>query len=280
VNRPIVCKLGGELIETALRRAAVAGALARAIERHPPAPLVIVHGGGRDIDAALAAAGIEKRQIDGLRVTDEATLEIVVAVLAGRVNTQLVAALASAGVAAVGLTGADGRIGLSIQAAPHRTPDGAAVDLGYVGEPVRGSEIRLLETLAASGFVPVVASIGTTVSGGLLNVNADTLAAHLAAAVGAGRLVIAGATAGVIGADGRPIRELDAEAIPALVGEGTATAGMVAKLRACERALSGGVSEVVIVDGRTPAAIADAIHGDIPVGGTRLSTARAAANTR
>lgn len=273
---PVVCKLGGELIESAPKRAAAAAAIARAIARRPGTPLVVVHGGGRDIDAALQAAGIAKRQVDGLRITDEATLDIVVAVLAGRVNTQLVAALNAAGVAAVGLTGADARLGLSRPAEPHRARDGQLVDLGYVGEPVRGADAGLLHALLASGFVPVVASIGTTVAGGLLNVNADTLAAHLAAAIGAERLVVAGATPGVLDPSGRSIPALDGRAIRDLVADGTATAGMVAKLRACERALAGGVAEVVIVDGREATPVVEAIGGGVPDAATRIAAVPAA----
>src|SRR6185369_17979927 len=99
------------------------------------APLVVVHGGGKEIDAALRTAGIEKRQVDGLRITDQPTLEIVVAVLAGAVNTRFVAALNAAGVAAVGLTGADAQCGLAEIAPPHRAVDGRLVDLGRVGVP-------------------------------------------------------------------------------------------------------------------------------------------------
>ena len=98
-------------------------------------PVVIVHGGGKEIDVALAAAGIAKQQVEGLRVTDERTLDVVVAVLAGSVNTRFVAALGAAGVPAVGLTGADARCGLSQPAPPHRTVDGTLVDLGRVGVP-------------------------------------------------------------------------------------------------------------------------------------------------
>lgn len=276
MNRPVVCKLGGELIETAEKRAAAADAIARAIGRHPRTPLLIIHGGGRDIDAALRSAGIEKRQVDGLRITDAATLDIVVAVLAGRVNTQFVAALNTAGVDAVGLTGADARVGVAIQAAPHRAANGDIVDLGFVGEPVAGSDVRLLHTLVADRYVPVIASIGATPAGELLNVNADTLAAHLAAAVGAERLVIAGATAGVLDPGGRSIAALDGRGMAALVSDGTATAGMIAKLRACERAVEGGVPEVLIVDGRTPGALADAIGGTVRDCATRIAAAPAA----
>lgn len=276
MSRPVVLKLGGELIESGEKRASAAAAIARALADRPATPLIVVHGGGRDIDAALKAAGLEKRQVDGLRITDAATLAIVVGVLAGRVNTQFVAALNAAGVPAVGLTGADARLGLSVQAAPHRSTTGAVVDLGFVGEPVAGGDPRLVDTLVGAGYVPVVASIGATADGGLLNVNADTLAAHVAAAAGAARLVIAGGTPGVLDADGRSIAELDQAAIAALVADGTATAGMIAKLRACEAALDGGVADVVIVDGRAEPAIGDALGGIAPPGATMTRAASAA----
>ena len=113
-------------------------------------PLVIVHGGGREIDAALARAGIAKRQVDGLRITDEPTLDIVVGVLAGLINTRLVAALGAAGVRAVGLTGADAGVGRVEAAKPHVSTTGAAVDLGRVGEPVGKDRPALVDDLKKS----------------------------------------------------------------------------------------------------------------------------------
>src|SRR5436190_15082878 len=130
---PVVVKFGGELLEDPAHLSVLTGALAKLSRK---APLVIVHGGGREIDAALARAGIAKRQIDGLRITDESTLDIVVGVLAGLINTRLVAALAAAGVKAVGLTGADAGIGRVQPARPHVSASGAIVDLGRVGEPI------------------------------------------------------------------------------------------------------------------------------------------------
>src|SRR5262249_26333497 len=105
--------------------------------------MIVVHGGGKEIDAALKVAGIEKRQVDGLRIPDEPTLGVVGSVLAGAINTRFVAALNAAGVRAVGLTGADARIGLSSAAPPHRAVDGRVVDLDRVGVPVAESETRL-----------------------------------------------------------------------------------------------------------------------------------------
>jgi len=265
---PIVVKFGGELLDAPAHLQTIVSAIAIATRRSTP--LVIVHGGGRTIDAALEAAGIKKQQVDGLRVTDEATLEVVVAVLVGVVNTRLVAALVTSGVQAVGLSGADARCGLSERAPGHRTVDGRTVDLGHVGVPVDHSDVRLLKTLLNDGFVPVVASIGVDRNGQLLNVNADTSAAHVAARVGARRLVIAGATAGVLSDDGVTIPLLESSAIATLVSGGTATAGMIAKLRACEHAIAHGVDDVVIVDGRDGVSIASAVSGEVPAAATLL----------
>ncbi|HEV3141282.1 MAG TPA: acetylglutamate kinase, partial [Vicinamibacterales bacterium] len=239
-------------------------------------PLVIIHGGGREIDAALKTAGIEKKQVDGLRITDDATLDVAVAVLAGAVNTRVVAALGAAGVAAVGLTGADAKIGLADPAPPHRaagSKDGRTIDLGRVGVPAADADMRLLETLIEDGFVPVIACIGVGRDGRLLNVNADTLAGHLAARLRARRLLVAGATPGVLDRRGATLTTLDAGAIADLVNDGTANAGMIAKLRACEHALNGGVDDVIIVDGRkADALIAAAIEGSSAVA-TRIRSA-------
>jgi acetylglutamate kinase len=269
---PVVVKLGGELLESAERLEAVVHAIAHiaAGDLHPP--LAIVHGGGREIDAALKIAGIEKRQVDGLRITDEPTLNIVVSVLAGSVNTRFVAALVARRVAAVGLTGADAACGLSEQAPAHRAVDGTIVELGYVGVPVGRTDTRLLDALLDTGFVPVVGSIGISRDGQLLNVNADTFAGHVAARLRARRLVIAGTTPGVLDDAGRTILTLESSAIDRLVGERTATAGMIAKLRACEHALAHGVEDVVIIDGRDQQALEAAALGRLPPLSTRLVT--------
>jgi acetylglutamate kinase len=269
MTRPIVLKFGGELVEESAHLMPVVAAVAEVIGSQRR--LVLVHGGGKEIDRALERSGIARQQVDGLRITDDRTLPIVVSVLAGVVNPRFVAALGAAGVPAVGLTGADGRCVSSTPASSHRTRDGRVVDLGRVGAPDRASDVRLIETLLAAGFVPVLASIGIDAGGQLLNVNADTLAGHLAARLGARRLVVAGATAGVLGDDGRTLEELDAAAVAALIENGTATAGMIAKLRACQHALAQGVDDVVIVDGRNRAAIVAAARGHAVRGTTKIS---------
>jgi acetylglutamate kinase len=268
VTAPLVVKFGGELLEEPSRMAGVVAAIA---DIAASGPAVVVHGGGKEIDAALKLAGIPKHQVDGLRITDAPTLDIVVAVLAGAVNTRFVAALGAAGVSAVGLTGADGRCGLSTVAPPHRAVNGATVDLGRVGLPADEADTTVLEALLGRGAIPVVASIGVDRGGALLNVNADTMAGHLAGKLVARRLVIAGSTAGVLDHAGTTIPLLDPPAIERLVAAGTANAGMIAKLRACEHALARGVDEVVIVDGRDGAALRAAATGAVPAAATRIA---------
>jgi acetylglutamate kinase len=241
-----VLKLGGELLEDAAAVQAAAAAIVRLALR---GPLVVVHGGGRAIDAELRARGLTPRFADGLRITDAATLDSVVSVLAGRTNTALVAAVGALGGRAVGLTGADGRIGLAVKAAPLATISGERVDLGLVGEP-SGGEVALMADLLRLGYVPVVASVGVAADGALLNVNADTFAAHLAASLGARRLIVAGTTPGVLDGSGATIPELTEAAVTALTASGTAHSGMVAKLSACRHARTRGVAEVSIVAGR------------------------------
>jgi acetylglutamate kinase len=267
VKRVSVLKLGGELIETKDKLKAMGKAIASAAKKNR---LVIVHGGGREIDAALAQVGIPKRQVDGLRVTDEDTLNIVVSVLAGSINTRFVAAINAAGGKAVGLTGADAGVAPVKKAAPHKATSGETVDLGLVGMPMPAKAPTVVQALCKAGFVPVIACVGAAKDGQLFNVNADTLAGNLAARLKARRLVIAGATAGVLDKKNETIARLDTERIEKLVKSGTANAGMVAKLAACQAALKGGARNVAIVDGRSPGRIVKALNGEKTSATTRI----------
>jgi acetylglutamate kinase len=241
-----ILKLGGELLEDRAALHSAAGAIVRLSRRDP---LVVVHGGGRAIDAELKARGLTPRFVDGLRITDEPALEAVLSVLAGRTNTALVAAIGAAGGRAVGLTGADGSIGLSARAPLFTTVSQEQVDLGLVGQP-DGHDATLVRDLLRLRYTPVIASIGVSARGELLNVNADTLAGHLAAILPADRLIVAGGTAGVLDAESRTIERLTIEEIDAMIASGAAHSGMIAKLTACRRALAGGVADVSIVSGR------------------------------
>jgi acetylglutamate kinase len=249
--RPLVLKLGGELIEQADDRHRIAR-FARDVRS--ARGLIVVHGGGRAIDAELARRQIAPRKVEGLRVTDAATLDAVVSVLAGSTNTDLVAALVGEGVPAVGLTGVDAGFSRAARSDRHQTAAGATVDLGLVGDP-DDVDPDLVELLVLNGYVPVVASLGieNRASAGrphVLNVNADVMACRVAASLADADLVIAGGTAGVLDDKGRSIAELDLDGIDALIASGTASAGMVAKLSACRAALEAGVASVRIIDGR------------------------------
>jgi acetylglutamate kinase len=259
-----VLKLGGELLEDG---AAVHSAAAAIVRLASNGALIVVHGGGRAIDAELRARGLEPRFVDGLRITDAAALDAVVSVLAGRSNTALVAAIGAAGARAVGLTGADASIGRSRRAGVIGTVSGEQVDLGLVGQP-DAVDVTLLRDLMSLGYLPVVASVGVDETGRLLNVNADTLAGHLAAALRASRLIVAGGTAGVLDRDGATIAHLGPAEIDAMTSSGEAHSGMIAKLAACRHALEGGVGDIAIVGGR---GVTD--FGNAP--GTRIRLAAA-----
>ncbi len=253
-----VIKFGGELLDEPRRRRRMARAVCAAAERQR---VVVVHGGGREVDAELARFGIPKRTVDGVRITDAATLDVVLGVLAGRVNTRLVAAIGAAGGSAVGLTGVDAGLATVSAARRYRATDGTHVDLGFVGLPKRtGGRPELLLDLTRAGHVPVVASIGTDGRGRLFNVNADTLAADLAARLDADRLTVAGTTPGVLDETGATIPAVDDDRLERLIRDGQASAGMIAKLLACRAAGGGGVAEVRILDGRRPGALDDPGH--------------------
>jgi len=255
---PIVLKLGGELLEDGPQTRTVATEIARAAAAMPVA---VVHGGGREIDAALARAGISKQQVDGLRITDQPTLDIVVSVLAGAINTRLVAAINAAGGRAVGLTGADCGVAPVGPMPPFRSAAGDTVSLGLVGQPPHDGTPHLVSHVVDGGYVPVVATIGAGADGTLYNVNADTMAAALAVRLKASRLLIAGTTPGVLDGDGNTIAELGFDAERELASAGTINRGMLAKLQACRAAIAGGVPEVAIVDGRDTARLRAALAG-------------------
>ena len=256
-------KLGGELLEQPEHLASLASMLARVAQR---TRLAVVHGGGREIDAALARIGVPKRQVDGLRVTDQQTMGVVIEVLAGAVNTRFVAAITAAGGRAVGLTGADAGLAVVEKAAPHVCVDGQTVDLGLVGQPIGDGTPALLRDLVAAGYLPVICSIGVGRDGTLFNVNADTLAGHLAGRLQVRQLVIDGG--------GHTVARLDRAGAEAMVQSGVASAGMIAKLRASIAALAAGVEQVVLVDGRdaqTLASLLEAPSGDrTSLPGTRM----------
>jgi acetylglutamate kinase len=240
----LTIKLGGSLGE--------AGPGLSALIAAAPASTVLVHGGGNEIAAWGERLGLEPRFHDGLRVTDPATLDVAVAVLAGLVSTRLVAALRAEGRPAAGLTGVDGRL-LST-----RRRDAA---LGEVGE-VSDVDTEILDALLAGGIMPVVSSIGTDDAGDILNVNADEAAGAIAAARG-GRLILCTDVEGVQ-RDGAILDLLDSGDAEAMLADGSASVGMRPKLRAAIQAARAGC-EVVIADGRDGVVLGAAMRGT-PVG--------------
>lgn len=247
---PMTIKLGG-----------VAGAHAASLEvvaRFAPPTTVVVHGGGNEVAEWSRRLGIEPRTHDGLRITDPATLDVVVAVLGGLINTRLVAALRVAGREAVGLTGVDGGL-LRLR---RRDPA-----LGEVGEVI-GVDARILDAGIGAGDLPVVASVGADDEGRLLNVNADEVAGAIAAARG-GRLLLCTDVAGVM-REGKLLERIGPEEAEAMLADGTASAGMRPKLRAAVVAARAGCV-VHIIDGRAATGMACALEGDNV--GTEVSAA-------
>lgn len=243
----VVVKLGGSLLDDPSLRGKAVEAIAGQV--HSGARIVVVHGGGKNIDAALRRAGIEKKTVQGLRVTDAPTLEIVTSVLAGTVNKALVAELSAFGVPAAGLSGVD--CGM-LQATLHPSIDG--IDLGFVGA-VQRSEPSLALTLIGAGVVPVIASLAAGPGGTILNVNADAAASAIAVALGASRVVFLTDVEGLLAADGRVVTELDQHEAFEMLQSVAVTGGMKPKLRACVAAVAGGVPEVVIAGPSKHAAV-------------------------
>ena len=217
---------------------------------------IVVHGGGPQIGQMLRRLGIESRFVDGLRVTDRETMEVVEMILAGMINKQLVSAINAEGGCAIGLSGKDGGLIEARKLVRTRVEAGVTseVDLGFVGEPQRISA-AVLDTLKQSDFIPVIAPIGVGSKGETYNINADTVAGAVAAAVKATRLLLLTDIAGVLDADKRLITELTAATARRLIGEDVINGGMIPKVETCLEAVEGGVEAAVIVDGRVPHAI-------------------------
>jgi acetylglutamate kinase len=216
---------------------------------------VVVHGGGPQIKQMLDRLKIVSEFVEGLRVTDQATVEIVEMVLAGSINKQIVTAIQGAGGQAIGLSGKDG--GLIEATKLHRTrrdPESSieqVLDLGFVGEPSRIRK-HVLDVFADSDIVPVIAPIGLGADGQTFNINADTVAGAVAGAMRADKLVMLTDVPGVLDADGHLISELGPAGARAMIADGRVTGGMIPKLQTCLAALEAGVRAVHVLDGRLP----------------------------
>ncbi len=219
---------------------------------------VVVHGGGPQIAEMLERLKIQSTFVDGLRVTDEAMVEVVEMVLAGRINKMIVSAINEAGGKAVGLSGKDGSLIRAKKLMRRaRTSDSNIerfIDLGFVGEPVQVTP-DMLEVFFGSDVIPVIAPIGFGEHGETFNINADTAAGAVAAAIGATRLMLLTDVAGVKNADGDVIPKMSLSEAQHLVDNEIATGGMIPKLETCITALRQGVEAAVVLDGRAPHAV-------------------------
>lgn len=257
-GRTVVVKVSGRLLDGGL-----AGTIAAdlALLHRSGARVVVVHGGGSAVSRMMERLGHEPAFVDGLRVTDASTMELVEAVLGGRVNKRLVARLQGEGLPAAGIAGLDGGL---LRAAPHPR----AATLGRVGR-VEAVEPSLLRVLLREGFLPVVSPVAGDGRGRSYNLNADDAAAALAGALGAGRLVLLTDVDGVYrDGEDEPVAELDPAGARDLVARGVATRGMAPKLDACLAALGAGVESAHVVGGGTRHALLSGLPGGAGLGTT------------
>lgn len=256
----IVIKYGGSAMTDPVLRASVLRdvVLLRYVGMQP----ILVHGGGPEISQAMSRMGLEAKFVNGLRVTDEATMEIVEMVLAGKTNSDLVATINRLGGRAVGLSGKDA----DLLKARKRTESGA--DIGLVGE-IEHVNTEIIHSLVKGGFLPVIAPIGFGQDGQTYNLNADHVAGAVAAALDAEKLIILTDVAGVLEEKQNPdslISELRAARARALIESGRIEAGMVPKVEACLRAIEGGTVRAHIIDGSLPHALIMEIFTDRGIG--------------
>ena len=258
----VVIKYGGHAMgqEDVAKVFAADAVLLKLLGVHP----VVVHGGGPQISRMLERAGVKSTFVDGLRVTDEATMEVAEMVLSGAINKEIAnwitLAGAEADVRGVGLSGKDARMITAEKVTrTKRDPDSnieQVVDLGFVGEPTK-VDPHIIQALLSSetDYIPVIAPIGVSDAGQTFNINADTVAGALAGALKAKRMLMLTDIAGVLDADGKLIRQMTLKEARALIESGVASGGMIPKLENAIHAVEAGVEAVVILDGRRPHAM-------------------------
>jgi len=258
-GKTIVVKYGGNaMIDEELKRGVARDiALMHCVGMKP----ILVHGGGPEINSMMAKVGKEPEFVNGLRVTDAETMEIVEMVLAGKTNKGIVSLLGCAGVKAIGLSGKDA----GLIAAEKQSGE---VDLGFVGE-VKSIDAAILADILEHGYVPVVCSVAADSEGQSLNLNADTIAGEIAAAVGATKLIMMTDVTGIyghFGDDSTLISELHVADALKMIAGGKIGSGMIPKVDACVRALAGGVPRTHIIDGTKPHALLMEIFTDTGIG--------------
>jgi len=273
-GQTFVIKYGGH----AMGDAALAEKFARDIVliKHVGINPVVVHGGGPQIGAMLERLKIKSEFIDGLRVTDQETVEIVEMVLSGSINKQIVTAINGVGGSAMGLSGKDGRL---IQAKKllrsKKDPDSnieSVLDLGFVGEPDQINP-KILQDFESSDVIPVIAPIGVGENGETYNINADTAAGAIASALNASKLIMLTDIAGVMDSDKNLMPTLSRDQAASLISDGTINGGMIPKVETCLDAIDQGTAAAHILDGRVPHVLLLEIFTEHGVG-TMIETAR------
>jgi acetylglutamate kinase len=256
-NKTFVVKIGGEIAdsEATLHSFCEEVALLAQVGIH----VVMVHGGGKQATELSQQLGIEPKMVQGRRITDEKTLDVVMMVFAGTINTEILAALREYGVEAVGISGVDGGIINAIKRPPKRVVDEKTgqeemVDYGHVGD-IESVDPKLLQTLLAADFVPVMASLGGDDAGNILNINADTVAAEIASALKAEKLILVTDVDGILRSDKSLISRVTPQEIDALVKEGVIRGGMIPKANSAVEALREGVQSVHIISGKKPSTL-------------------------
>ena len=266
-HKTVVVKYGGHaMTDEALRHSFARDmVLLKCVGVHP----VIVHGGGPQIDATMKRMGIEAQFVAGLRVTDAETMDIVEMVLGGKLNKEIVALINVHGGQAVGLSGKDANLIVATKKQLYRplTPGGPPelVDIGQVGE-VKTINTTIIDVLGSQGFMPVISPTGVGEQGESYNINADTVAGDIAAALKAEKLLFLTDVAGILDRDKKLLPTLNPEEIRTLKQDGVIDGGMLPKVDACLHALTQGVAKTHIIDGRVPHAVLLELFTDRGVG--------------
>ncbi|MBR5236380.1 MAG: acetylglutamate kinase [Clostridia bacterium] len=260
-DKTVVIKYGGNaMINEELKHSVMEDVtLLKYVGMHP----VVVHGGGPDITAALSAFQIESKFVGGLRVTDAETMRVAQMVLVGKTNKEIVSLVNQNGGKAVGICGIDGSL-IECEAM-DKDADGNPVDLGFVGRIVNINK-NLLVNLTKDEFIPVIAPIGVDKNGQSYNINADTVAGAVAAALGAEKLMFLTDVSGVQDKDGNVIYAMSSAKAAQMIDEGTISGGMIPKVKGCIEATMQGVNSVHIIDGRVLHSILLEIFTDAGIG--------------
>lgn len=265
----VVIKYGGNaMTEAALKDSFAADVVLMKLVGINP---VVVHGGGPQIGELLSRLNIESKFVNGMRVTDSATMDVVQMVLGGLVNPEIVSLINTHGGRAVGVTGKDGDL-IQAEKMPMTSASNDAgasapeiIDIGHVGS-ITNVQVDVLNTLVQSEFIPVIAPVGVGKNGESFNINADIVAGAVAQALGAEKLVLLTNTPGILNAEKETISSLEKAEVEALIADGTISEGMLPKVDCALDAVTGGVDSVTIVDGRVPHALLLEVFTDSGVG--------------